>query len=65
MSKNYSNSTLIKSLQIYKLFLIRQIFFLFFCKKKFQIDIGLQLGCMDYTPITPQNRTQKYGSLGS
>ena len=36
MSKNYSNSTLIKSLQIYKLFLIRQIFFLFFVKKSFK-----------------------------
>ena len=37
--------------------------FSFFCKKKFQIDIGLQLGCMDYTPITPQNRTQKYAEF--
>ena len=36
MSKNYSNSTLIKSLQIYKHFLIWQIFFLFFVKKSFK-----------------------------
>ena len=33
MSKNYSDSTLIKSLQIYKHFLIWQIFLFFFLQK--------------------------------
>ena len=64
MSKNYSNSTLIKSLQIYKHFLIWQIFFLFFVKKvSNRYRIATRLYGL-YTYYT-QNRTQKYGSLGA